>query len=334
LDKRKKYGYCFAAGLILLAIVSIADITAGGSGIGLREIIRLVLDGNDGSIPGNIIWKLRIPRLITAIIAGAAMAVSGTQMQSIFRNPLADPHIMGVSAGAGLGAAAGLLAAGGMASGFSLTLAAFAGAALTSILIIAVSSKIKGADTLLIFGVMLGFIFSAVTSVLEYSSDEENLKIFYTWYAGSFTGSNAKDLIIMATALAAGTMAALLNHKGLDIILFGDEYATLAGGNVKLIRMVSMASSCILTGAVTAFCGPIGFVGIISPHISGRILGTRTHMAVIPFSIITGGIISVSADILSVIAGISLPAGSTIALIGIPVILYILFRGKDKTFQQ
>jgi iron complex transport system permease protein len=334
LDRRKKYEYCFASGLILLAIASIADVTTGGSGIGLREIIRLVLHGNDGSIPGNIIWKLRIPRLLTAIIAGAAMAVSGTQMQSIFRNPLADPHIMGVSAGAGLGAAIGLLSAGGMANGLNLTITSFAGAAVTSILIIAVSSKIKGANTLLIFGVMLGFIFSAITSVLEYSSNEENLKIFYTWSAGSFTGSDPKGIMIMATALAAGTLLAMLNHKGLDIILFGDEYSTLAGGNVKLIRTVSMVSSCILTGAVTAFCGPIGFVGIISPHISERILGSRTHIAVIPFSIIVGGIISVSADILSVITGISLPVGSTIALIGIPVILYILFKGKDKTFQQ
>jgi iron complex transport system permease protein len=313
--------FLFAGGIAILIVLTILDISIGEAGM------------SDAAV----IWKLRFPRALTAILAGASMAVAGAQMQSIFRNPLADPHIMGISAGAGLGAAIisiSLIGMGIFPAELGIASGAFAGAAITSLLIITAASKIHSGSTLLIFGVMIGFIFSAITSIIEYSSNEESLKIFYNWSAGSFTGNGIDNLLVLASALALGTFIALANNKGLDIIMFGDEYANMSGADTRKIRLYAMLSSCIITGAVTAFCGPLGFVGIVSPHISRKILGKSANLSVLPFSIITGGTIALLADVISQVARIPLPVGSTIALIGIPIILAILFKGRDNSLVQ
>ena len=301
-----------ALAVLLLAGV---DLLCGGGGISIEG--------------GAVLMKLRIPRVLTAILAGAALAVSGTQMQAIFRNPLSDPHIMGVSAGAGLGAAIAVTAVSGAGfwlHGFALSGAAFAGAAAVSALIILLSRRIGSSTTLLIAGVMLGFIFSAGSSVLQYTANEESLKLYYSWAAGSFEGIRYGELILMAVALAAGIILYLINARGLDIILFGEDYAALAGADVRQIRRLAMVSTCLMTGFVTAFCGPVGFVGIIAPHIARRLGGTTVHRGVLPAAILYGSAISLAADILSRILPIPLPVGSTMAFIGIPVILFILLR--------
>lgn len=301
-----------ALAVLLLAGV---DLLCGGGGISLEG--------------GAVLMKLRIPRVLTAILAGAALAVSGAQMQAIFRNPLSDPHIMGVSAGAGLGAAIAVTAVSGAGfwlHGFALSGAAFAGAATVSALIILLSRRIGSSTTLLIAGVMLGFIFSAGSSVLQYTANEESLKLYYSWAAGSFEGIRYGELILMAVALAAGIILYLINARGLDIILFGEDYAALAGADVRQIRRLAMVSTCLMTGFVTAFCGPVGFVGIIAPHIARRLGGTTVHRRVLPAAILYGSAISLAADILSRIWPIPLPVGSTMAFIGIPVILFILLR--------
>jgi iron complex transport system permease protein len=322
MESRNRFTYCISIGIIILIVLGLADISIGETGL---------------SDP-TVIWKLRLPRILTAILAGAAMAVSGAQMQSIFRNPLADPHIMGISAGSGLGAAIVTISFASIGSsaisGIGIASGAFLGAALTSILTIIAASKIHNGTTLLIFGVMLGFIFSAITSIIEYSSNQESLKLFYSWSAGSFTGNGITEIAILASALIIGTLIAIAGNKGLDIIMFSDEYASMSGADVRKIRMSAMLSSCILTGAVTAFCGPLGFVGIVSPHIARKLLRSSSNLHVLPTSIVVGGSISLLADLISQIAGIPLPVGSTIALIGIPIILTILFRGKDNTFEQ
>lgn len=299
----------------LLLILSAVDLMAGGSGFGAPDSV--------------ILTKLRIPRLLTAILAGASLSLAGLQMQSVFRNPLADPHIMGVSAGAGTGAAAATLLLGASApaflSGFTIAAAAFAGALLTSVLVMAVSYKIESAGVLLIFGVMLGFVFSAVTSVLQYSANEESLKVFQSWAAGSFTGNRPDEIVMLAIMLLLSLLLAILNRRGLDIILFGDEYAALAGADAKRIRNIAMFGCCLSAGAVTSICGPLGFVGIAGSHIARAITGTSVHRVLIPVSIITGSALAVLADILSQAFPVPLPAGSTMALIGIPVVLAILF---------
>lgn len=289
-----------------------------------------------GECDAAIMRMLRIPRAFTAALAGAALALSGAQMQSIFRNPLADPHIMGVSSGASLGAAAAIMLSGrfmmeGTAvaqtlGGLSIAGAASAGAAISSAAILAVSGRLRHSGTLLIFGVMLGFIVSATVSILQFTTDAESLKIFYGWAAGTFSSTSWPQISVMAAALIAGTAIAYTNSKGLDIILFGDEFAEMAGASPKGIRINALLSCCLMTGAVTAFCGPLGFIGIISPHIVKFLSGSSSHRKMIPSCLMCGASISLASDMLARIFPTPLPVASTMAIVGIPVILYILIR--------
>ena len=304
--------------LTAASLLACADLLTGGSGLGMADT--------------GIFMRLRLPRMLTAVFAGASLSLAGLQMQSVFRNPLADPHIMGVSAGAGTGAAMATLLIGtslpASLSGLTVAAAAFIGALLTSIVVVTVASKSQSATTLLIFGVMLGFIFSAMTSIIEYSANAESLKVFYSWSAGSFSGSRPGEVAVIAGALLIGTALAYFNSKGLDIALFGDEYAILAGADISRIRGAAMIGSCLMAGAVTAFCGPLGFVGIIAPHIARGFLGTSVHVKVIPAVMLTGAGLSLVADILSNTFPTPLPVGSTMALIGIPIIMAILIKRR------
>ena len=298
-----------------MALLLLLDLLVGGGGFSWAE--------------GAILWKLRVPRVLTAVIAGGALAASGVQMQAVFRNPLADPHIMGVSGGAGLGAAVATMVIGATASvftGFTMAAAAFLGAGVAALLVVAVSARFRSSTTLLVFGVMLGFVFSALSSVLQYTAGEESLKLFYSWMAGSFSGSRYLEIILMAGALFIGLIIAFWNGKGLDLILFGDEYATLAGASTRRILVLAMLSCCLMTGTVTAFCGPLGFVGIVAPHIARRVCGSSAHRHVLPWSLVTGAGLALAADILANLWRVPLPVGSTFALIGIPLILLLLLR--------
>ena len=299
------------AGIVMLALACLGDITWGGHA------------GYD------IMLHLRLPRMTTALLAGAAMALSGSQMQSIFRNPLADPHIMGISSGAALGAAITTMCTGAALGGASIALAASIGAAGAASIILYASNRFRNASILLIFGVMLGFIITAVVSILQFSSDAESLKIFYSWSAGSFSNTTWGETAIIAGTLATGLIIATFNHKGLDLILFGDEFTELSGGNPSRIRLSALLSCSLMTGAVTAFCGPLGFVGIIGPHIAKALLGTSAHKAILPASLLTGGLIGVCADLISRMTPSPMPVASTMALLGIPVILYIMLKRPE-----
>ena len=302
-------------GCLVVLLLLLLDLLVGGGGVSMAT--------------GAVLWKLRVPRVLTACLSGAALALGGAQMQAVFRNPLADPHIMGVSGGAGLGAAVATMVAGTSAAwftGWTVAVAAFLGAALASFLVMAVSVRFRSATTLLVFGVMLGFIFSALSSVLQYTAGEESLKLFYSWMAGSFSGCRYGETGLIAGALVIGLLLALRNGKGLDIILFGEEFASLSGASTRRILVLSMLSCSLMTGAVTAFCGPLGFVGIVAPHIARRIGGSSVHRRVLPLSLATGSVLALSADILANLWPIPLPVGSTLALIGIPLVLLLLLR--------
>ena len=313
----KKNIYIWCGGVLLMALLAACDLSCGGQA------------------GAQVLLHLRTPRVVTALLAGAALAHAGGQMQSVLRNPLADPHIMGVSAGAALGAAAATMLAGRVQSilpemlqGFTIAGAAFLGAILTSAVILGVSRKFRSASSLLIFGVMLGYMVNAIVSILQFSSDAESLKMFYSWSAGSFSNSGWNEIQIMAAVLLVGIIIAVRNTKGLDIILFGDEFATMAGAPVHKIRLRSILSCCLLTAAVTAFCGPLGFVGIVAPHIARGLFKTSAHRIIIPASLLTGAITALGADLLSRLTASPLPIASTMAIVGVPVILYILLKGK------
>ena len=312
--KSGKHIWFTISGAVILTLLALTDLLWGGS-------LRL-------SDP-NIIWQLRAPRVVTAIIAGASLALAGSQMQSILSNPLADPHIMGVSSGASLGAAIATMWIGSgsfIFNGLSITLAAFIGASASAFVILAASRKFRSAGTLLIFGVMLGFIVNAIVSILQFSSDAESLKTFYSWSSGSFSHTVWFQIGIAATILLIGFIIAYRTRKGLDIILFGDEYAQMSGADPGMIRLRSLLSCCLLTAAVTAFCGPIGFVGIVAPHIARATTGSSAHHIILPPAMLTGATISLVADLISQLSPAPLPVASTMALVGIPVILYIMLK--------
>jgi len=294
-----------------------------------------VLWGGNAGADAFIISRIRLPRVAVALIAGAGLALGGLQMQSIFRNPLADPHIMGVSAGAGLGAAAAMLAGGtglaALSGGLTTALAAFLGAALASVLILLVSAKMESTSGLLIFGIMLGFIINAAVAILQYSSNAEALKVYYNWAAGSFGNCSWPQVALMGAFLLIGIAITLVNAKGLNIILFGDEYAQLTGAKVRHIRLLSMISCCLMAGSVTAFCGPLGFIGIVAPHIARKATGSSDHRRTVPCSILTGAGLCVAADLAAQIwarFASPLPVGSVLALIGIPIVFIILISRR------
>ena len=195
-----------------------------------------------------------------------------------------------------------------------------------SLIILLLSLKIRRSSEMLIIGVLAGFITSALTSVIAYQTDDSRLKTYWSWAAGSFGNSTWSSVEIMAAALVIGFVVALWQSKSLNLLLFGDEYAYASGANVRLTRVVTMFGCCITTGAVTAFCGPVGFVGIIAPHIAKKISGQSSMRTVLPLSLLTGAAISLAGDLLTQIFPTPVPAGSTIALIGIPLILYVITR--------
>lgn len=305
----RKHRIIILCGTCILIVLAVIDLLAG-----------------DADADRIVITRLRLPRIMTAAIAGGALALSGTQMQSILRNPLADPHIMGISAGAALGAAIATMIG---TTGIPIMLSAFAGATITAAIILAASAKLRRASTLLILGVMTGFIVNAIISIIQFSSDAESLKHFYSWSAGSFSLSKWSDISIMAAAAIVGSIPAFHNSRGFDIILFGDEFAEMTGTDTRKIRISGLLSCSLMTGAVTAFCGPLGFVGIVAPHITRAIFKTSAHRTILPGALLTGSMIGIVSDLLSTLSPFPVPVSSTMALIGIPIIIYILIKGGN-----
>lgn len=281
-------------------------------------------DSGFGAVQGVMLTQIRLPRVLTAVLVGASLGLGGAQMQAVFRNPLADPHIMGISSGAGLGAAIAVIALPSAALG--IPAGAVLGALLTSLLVVAAAGRTRSTATLLLLGIMLGFILSAVSATLQYTADEESLKRYYSWAAGSFVGNGSQELWVMGTCLGLGALLAGLNARGLDLLLFGDDFARAAGGQIRRIRTVSILGVCLMTGAATAFCGPVGFVGIAAPHVARWVGGSSSARTTLPLSALCGASIALLADILSFCGPVPLPVGSTMALVGIPVILYILLK--------
>jgi len=309
----KKYFLLFCTVCLLAAV----DLLAGGL--------------NYGELTQTILLELRLPRMLCAVLAGIALAQGGMQMQAIFRNPLADPHVLGISSGAALGAslaAAGLLTGAAASGGWTLAAAAFAGAILAGVGVVAVSGRFQGVATLLIFGLLLGFIFSAITTLIQYFGSEESLKLYHSWVSGSFASCSGQGLIYIGFSAVIGISIAATNLKGMDVILFGDEFAAAAGARVPVIRLKALLSCCLMTATVTAFCGPIGFVGIIAPHIAKAVFGTSVHSKLMLPVALTGAGITLLADIIAQLFSTPVPVGATIALVGVPVIMFILLGKK------
>ena len=313
---------------VLLAIVFAADLVLGSAGLGLEELFST-------DVGRDILFSFRLPKALVAMVCGAALAVCGLQMQTLFRNPLADPYILGVSSGAGLGVALYLMGTSLLGASKSMLVnslgsagAALAGALLVTLLLLYVSGRVKGSLTLLVFGVMIGFIASAMVNLLQYASNAHSLKAYVLWTMGSFAALDGIQITVLFVLVALGLILAVWNIKDLNAMLPGEEYAAAVGLNIKRIRTRILISTTLLSGAVTAFCGPVGFLGIAVPHIARFIFRNADHRVLLPSSALLGAVLTVFADTLSELPGTGsvIPINTVAALLGIPVIIAILLR--------
>jgi len=332
-----KSGAIFGGLTILLILLFILDLFLGSVTIRPGEIIRAIFNNSDETTR-TILTQFRLPKAITALLVGIALSISGLQMQTLFRNPMAGPYVLGLSSGASLGVAFVIL---GFSSDLSpesirgfgnwaIAAASWAGAGLVMLFIMIISSRIKNIMTVLILGIMLSSAISAIVSIMQYFSNETMLKAYIIWTMGSLGNLTASQLNVMIVSVAAGVILSLISVKMLNALLLGENYASSIVLDVKRSRFLIIAVTSILTGTITAFCGPIGFIGIAVPHLARIILRTSDHKILIPGTILAGALVMLLSDIISQMPGSdnTLPVNSVTALIGIPVVIWVILHDQ------
>lgn len=333
----REYRLLFTGLFLLLMLLFILDIFLGSVTIKPSDVIAAIFK-NSGSNMETIIMRFRLPKAITALVVGIALSLSGLQMQTVFRNPMAGPYVLGISSGASLGVAFIILGSSSSISAESLkglgnwmlVGAAWIGAGGVMLLIMIISSRVKDIMTILILGIMLSSGISAIVSIMQYFSNDTLLKAYVIWTMGSLGNLTASQLQVLLLSVSAGLLLSILSIKMLNALLLGENYARSIGLNVKLSRTLIFACTSILTGSVTAFCGPIGFIGIAVPHIARILFKTSDHKLLVPGTILTGGAIMLASDIISQLPGSDsiLPVNSVTSLIGIPVVIWVIFRNR------
>ena len=324
----------------LLPLFFLLDLLIGSYYITISEILKAIFHSeNANSQVLLIINQFRVPKAITAILAGAALSIAGLQMQTVFRNPLAGPYILGVSSGASLGVALLVLGTGGLlggsivsvASSWGIVAAAWIGSGLILILIILISSRIKEIMTILILGLLISSAISSIVNILQYFSNESMLKSCVIWTMGSLGSVTNVQLAVLLPSVLIGILIAFFSSKFLDAFLLGENYARSMGMNIRFARMMVFLSTAILAGSITAFCGPIGFIGIAVPHIARMALQTAKHSLLVPATILIGALMMLVSDIISQLPGSekTLPVNSVTALLGIPIVIWIIIRNKN-----
>ncbi|MDR2064797.1 MAG: iron ABC transporter permease [Prevotellaceae bacterium] len=337
-NNRTRTKFYFGALSLAVILLFVLDIVLGSVYISIREIFNVFFSA-DKVEPhiSNIIINFRLPRACVALLAGVALSVSGLQMQTVFRNPLADPYILGVSSGANLGVALFLLGSSifsiilpTLVSNFCIASAAFAGSALTLFLVLIVSIRIRDIMTVLIFGIMFSGAATAIVGLLQYMSSESALKTFVVWTLGNLGNATFDEIKIMFVITLTGLTIVIFSIKKLNVLLLGDVYAQTVGVNLRLTRTIIFMSTSLLTGQVVAFCGPIGFIGIAVPHIARMFFRRADHRILVPACILLGANIMLFCDIVSQIPGynIVIPINIVVAFVGIPVIIRIIFSNK------
>ncbi len=317
--------------IALLICGFLLDIAFGSVPLSIQDIIHTFL-GKGDEITHEIIINFRLPKAITAILTGAALSVSGVLIQTLFRNPLAGPDVLGVTSGASLGVAVLTLGAGFLPafalSSWGLIIAAIIGATVIMLLIILASLHVTHSTTLLIIGIMFGYFTSAIVSILQNVANPNILKIFITWTFGSLSAVGWNSITIMAMLIGIGLLFAFFIQKQLDTLLLGERYALGLGTNIKYTRFYIIIITAILTGTSTAFTGPIAFIGITIPHLTRLLFCTNNHKVVIPMSILCGATVMLLCDVISQLPGTqsTLPINSVTALFGAPIIIWIIIK--------
>lgn len=317
----------------LTVLLLLVDIGAGSVKLSIGEVADALLGRGDNPATAKIVVDIRLTKGIVAIIAGIALSVSGLQMQTLFRNPLAGPYVLGVSSGASLAVALFILGApltGGLsatAASLGMTGAALVGSAVVLALIAVAGRRIKDIMVVLILGMMVSSAISAIVQILQYMSSDEALKSFVIWTMGSLGNVTSDQLPILAVTVAVGLILAVATTKSLNLLLLGEEYAVTMGYDNRRGRTMVLISTALLAGSVTAFCGPIGFVGLALPHVARVAFGTADHRVLIPGAALTGAAVMLGCDIVSKLFVI--PVNAVTALVGIPIVIWIVFRNRQ-----
>jgi iron complex transport system permease protein len=329
-----------------LIVVFLLSLALGSTSIPLGEVISALRHPfADGDPLAMVVTSIRLPRSVTAMLAGAALGIAGLQMQTLFRNPLADPFALGISSGASLGVALVVLGSGygpagafgtamGMRGDALITFAAIVGAAVVLGLVLVVSSRIANPATVLILGLMFGHAVSAIVTVLVGASQPERLQQWAQWGFGSFSGVTWQRLKLFGPLIVAGVLIAATTTKQLNALLLGENYARSMGLVVRRARFLTMFGASILGAMVTAFCGPISFLGIAVPHLCRGLLGSSDHRLLVPAVVLMGAAVALVAQIVSLLpgGGTVLPLNAVTSLMGAPVVVAVLLRSRRGAF--
>lgn len=330
----KRFLTVLSIGIASLIIIVLADLSIGSVDIPVSSIAAILFGGKDiEPIWADIIWDIRLPKALTAILAGAGLSLGGLLTQTLFKNPLAGPDVLGLSAGSSLAVA--LVIMGGIGVGtWTVAGAATAGAAAVFLIVLSVSKRISNNASLLVVGLMIGALASSVVGIFQYLSQADELRMFTLWTMGNISSANANELWIMFAFTFMGAIISMLSTKSLNAWVLGEQYNQAMGMNITSFRWKTLLATCLITGSITAFCGPISFVGIAVPHFVKRIFPTNNHQQLIPLTVIGGAILLLLCDILTLLPGNGtiLPINAATALFGAPVIIWIIIRSRKEFY--
>ncbi len=329
--------------IILVSVLLVLDLFLGSVRIPVDEVLRILTTGaSENQAWENIILKIRLPRSLTAILAGAALALGGLQMQTLFRNPLAGPSVLGITAGASLGVAAVMLASGSAATAFAIrnlgiggswliVSASSLGALAVLFIILAISYRITDNVVMLIVGLMVANITIAIVSIWQYFSNPEQIQEYILWTFGSLGGVTNYQLQVLGIVVLVGALFTFFLSKSLNVLLLGEQYAASMGLNVKRARLAIIFTTSILAGAITGFCGPIGFIGIAVPHLTRSLLNTSDHKILVPSCLLFGAALLLFCDIISQVPGSStvLPVNAITAMVGSPIVIWVIVKRRN-----
>ena len=324
---RSRSAILFAMLAALTLFLFLLDLAVGAVAVPLGDVWAALTGGDCPRATAKIILNIRLIKAVVALLAGAALSVSGLQMQTLFRNPLAGPYVLGISSGASLGVALVVLA--GFGSSIGIAGAAWLGAALVLVVIAAVGHRIKDIMVILILGMMFSSGVGAIVQILQYLSKEESLKAFVIWTMGSLGDVTFDQLAVLVPSIIAGLLLAVVTIKPLNLLLFGEEYAVTMGLNIRSSRGLLFLSTTLLAGTVTAFCGPIGFIGLAMPHVTRMLFRNSDHRVLVPGTVLSGAAVLLLCDLVSKM--FTLPINAITALLGIPIVVWVVLRNKSVT---
>lgn len=327
-----------AAFAVLAAVLFVSNLFIGSVDIPFADVMSLLTGGEcERESWRLIVLEMRLPQAVTALLAGAAISVAGLLLQTLFNNPLAGPEVLGINSGAGLGVAVvmllvqGMLAVGGTGGSLAILSGAFAGAMLIMAVMLFFSSVLRNKIFLLIAGVAVGYLASSLISILNYFATAEGVHSYMIWGMGSFSAVSMEQLPFYAVIVALLLLVSLLMTKPLNALMLGDAYAKNLGINVKLIRGVLLSVTGLLTAVVTAFCGPVAFIGLAVPHISRLFLNTANHKYLLPGTLLAGSSVALLCNLICQMPGENglLPLGAITPLVGAPVIIYVILKNRN-----